>query len=249
MQLAKRARPQRARRGETTGPPDFVGVGAQKSGTTWWYSLIELHPQVVTRRTPKELHYFDRHLRTMPAYERYFPRPAGSVCGEWTPRYGIDDRWMAELHAQAPDARLLVALRDPVERYVAGFTMLAGQMGMARDAAMMGSEERGRYGKLLDRALALYPRERILVLQYECMVTDTLRELHRTYEFLGLPPFDPPISALRLRLNPAKVPKLELSAERRAELVARYEPEVRRVLELVPDLRVERWPNFAHLAR
>jgi hypothetical protein len=47
--------------GWTVAPPDFVGVGAQKAGTTWWYTLLSSHPGVHAppgRR--KELHYFDR---------------------------------------------------------------------------------------------------------------------------------------------------------------------------------------------
>ena len=29
---------------EVTGPPDFVGIGAQKAGTTWWYEAVCAHP-------------------------------------------------------------------------------------------------------------------------------------------------------------------------------------------------------------
>jgi hypothetical protein len=47
--------------GWTTGPPDFVIFGAQKSGTTWWFRLIEQHPGVVQPANQRpELHFFDR---------------------------------------------------------------------------------------------------------------------------------------------------------------------------------------------
>jgi hypothetical protein len=249
MRALQRARP-RARRDWVSGPPDFVGVAAQKSGTTWWYSLIEAHPGVTARRTPKELNYFNRPMRTMPPYERYFARPVGSLCGEWSPPYSTDEGWMAELRESAPDARILIALRDPVERYVAGLTMAVRQRGTDPRVAAVDAEERSRYGALLDRTLALYPRERILVQQYESMVTDTLPELHRTYEFLGLSAFDPSAAELASpgrKRNVARVPKIDLSPERRAELGGLFAPEVRRVLELVPDLRLDRWPNFTHL--
>jgi len=46
-------------RGWTTGPPDFVGVGAQRSGTSWWFNLISNHPKVkTTERSHKEKHFF-----------------------------------------------------------------------------------------------------------------------------------------------------------------------------------------------
>jgi hypothetical protein len=49
-------------RGWVLGPPDFVGVGTQKSGTSWWYWLVCDHPQV-TVGFGKELHFFDPYVR------------------------------------------------------------------------------------------------------------------------------------------------------------------------------------------
>jgi hypothetical protein len=40
--------------------PDFIGIGAQKAGTTWLYQNLRAHPQVYMPR--KELHYFNRKL-------------------------------------------------------------------------------------------------------------------------------------------------------------------------------------------
>src|SRR5271167_1629970 len=45
--------------GMRTGPPDFVGIGAAKSGTTWWFSLLVRHPEIHVEYD-KELNYFDR---------------------------------------------------------------------------------------------------------------------------------------------------------------------------------------------
>ena len=45
----------------TTGPPDFIGVGAQRSGTTWWFGTMLGHPQIAPpRERKKELHFFNR---------------------------------------------------------------------------------------------------------------------------------------------------------------------------------------------
>ena len=51
--------------GWTTGPPRYVGVGAQKAGTSWWNRLIQAHPDVVNAGgQAKELHFFDRCWET-----------------------------------------------------------------------------------------------------------------------------------------------------------------------------------------
>ncbi len=38
---------------------DFLGIGAQRAGTTWLYRCLQRHPQLYLPGT-KELHYFDR---------------------------------------------------------------------------------------------------------------------------------------------------------------------------------------------
>lgn len=44
--------------------PDFIGIGAQKAGTTWLYANLKAHPEIWFPPF-KEVHYFDRiHLGT-----------------------------------------------------------------------------------------------------------------------------------------------------------------------------------------
>ena len=52
--------PPKAPTGWRTGPPDFVGVGFQRCGTTRWYNLITAHTEVARPVATKELHFFDR---------------------------------------------------------------------------------------------------------------------------------------------------------------------------------------------
>src|SRR2546423_434097 len=77
----------------STGPPHFIGVGVQRSGTTRWFKLITAHPQVVQALPDKELHYFDRFYAggftaaDVAGYHSYFPRRGEQQTGEWTPLY------------------------------------------------------------------------------------------------------------------------------------------------------------------
>jgi len=41
--------------------PDFIGIGAQKAGTTWLHRNLQDHPDIWMPR--KEVHYFDRKIR------------------------------------------------------------------------------------------------------------------------------------------------------------------------------------------
>ena len=40
--------------------PDFIGIGAQKAGTTWLHRNLSVHPEIFMPR--KEIHYFDRKI-------------------------------------------------------------------------------------------------------------------------------------------------------------------------------------------
>jgi hypothetical protein len=237
-----------------TAPPDFIGIGAQRAGTTWWYRGIEAQPQVARiKGQRKELHYFNRFWDgDVPAdfattYHQLFPRPEGAISGEWTPRY-MHDYWTPGLIRQAaPDARILVILRDPVERYRSGLSHVlrrADEDGVPiKLAEVADAVSRGFYGLQLGRVLDLFPREQILVLQFERCREDPLGEFRRTCLFLGLDaPDELPAVMTRDRQPKAKP---ELTDEMRGELVAVLADDVRRLAERCPEVDLELWPNFS----
>lgn len=233
------------------GPPHYVGVGAQKAGTSWWNRLIEAHPDVVgAAGQPKELHFFDRAWEmpfdadTAKAYWRYFPVPEGAYAGEWTPGYLIDF-WAPELIARAaPDARILVLLRDPVDRLRSGLThQLATSRGALGHRDIQGAFQRGLYAPQLRRVLAAFPRERILVGQYEACRADTRAQLARTYAFLGLTPHQLSQSEIEAEVNPTTREKFELTPSLRSALIDGYSHDLAQLPDLVPELDLSLWPT------
>ena len=255
--------------GWRTGPPDYVGIGAQKAGTTWWFSLVEVHPDV--HRVPgqrPELHFFDRFYARWPgaadvsAYHAAFPRPEGVLTGEKTPEY-MACHWVPRmLYAAAPQVRLIALLRDPLDRFVSGATHTRdrtarrrGVPGGARAALDWRDEKRfveeafqlGLYAEQLARFLDWFPAERLLTLQYERCVADPATELARTFRFLGLQPHQLSDATLREVRNATASQKIELSADRRVMLVDLYGRQLERLRALVPDLDLALWPNFASI--
>jgi hypothetical protein len=243
--------------GWRTGPPDFVGIGAQRAGTTWWYRGIEAQPQVARiKGQRKELHYFNRFWNgDVPEdfaarYHSLFPRPEGAITGEWTPRY-MHDYWSPRLLREAaPEARILVLLRDPVERYRSGLAHAlrnAERDGVPiRLAQVADAAWRGFYYEQLRRVFELFARERVLVLQFERCRDDPLAELQRTCAFLEIAaPHALPAPMTRER-TPG--PKPDVPDRMRSELVDVLREDVRRLAELCPEIDLELWPNFASLA-
>jgi hypothetical protein len=243
-------------RASRPGPPDFVGVGAQRSGTTWWYELISAHPGV--RTGEKERHYFNRFCTEEMGdgdIERYwasFPGRAGTITGEWTPRYAYDVWTPPLLRRAAPDAKLLFMVRDPIERLRSGvvhqcsLTPPSGPVELATIYAE--AADRGRYGTQLSRLLQFFAREQILVLQYERALRDPWAALRATYEFLGLDPDVRPADLDRPRGTSSADLKPALPADFRAALVAELGGEALALATLAPDLDLSLWPWVAPVA-
>lgn len=223
-------------------------MGVQRAGTTWWYGLLS--QQVAIHHEPglrKERHFFDRFFERAPTdadietYTRWFPRPPGLLVGEWTPNY-LHHFWVPPLIARwTPDAKLLVLLRDPVDRYVSGLTheMQYGRLprfSYADDACAM-----GMYGAELSRLLSLVPVSRVLVLQYERCRADPRGQLKRTLEFLDIG--DEPGPVPPQRVNETVGQKVNLPGHVREELAARYAQDLRQLVELVPHVDLELWPG------
>ena len=238
-------------------PPDFVGVGAQRCATSWWYSLLAAHPDFHRAAdAPKELHFFDRCLdegfvdADVDLYARPFARPPGTISGEWTPRYMFDYWTPRFLKACAPEARLLVILRDPVERYRSGMAAHIASMrdrGRASHPMAPGVRlARSRYWSQLDGLLRHFDREQILLMQYERCVAEPSAQLARTHDFVGLTPAPPDTASLGSPVNasePDAAPAL--SSEVESELRDALRDNVRRLAVDFPEIDLGLWPSTA----
>jgi hypothetical protein len=136
--------------------PDFLVIGAQRSGTSSLFRALSEHPQVVPPAL-KELHHFD-HDHPWPhfAYRCYFPRrdaieqrskEAGApvLTGEGTPNYLFHVDAPARIARALPDARFVVVLREPVARAWSHYRMLRSRGWLEdtslRDAVVTGSDK------------------------------------------------------------------------------------------------------------
>jgi hypothetical protein len=244
--------------GWRTGAPDFLVIGAQRAGTTWWFRALTSHPLV--RRPPDrwaELHVFDRFIDGWPtdgdirAYHALFPRPQGHLIGEKTPDY-LACHWVPRMLRQAaPDARLIVLLRDPVARYRSAMAMLERRHErfgdrpdyVFRQAIAADQFARGLYARQLRWVFAEWPSDQVLVLQYERCVEDMPGQLARTMAFLGVPP-DALLSAPAAHAATGRSSATPIERERTALLVEHYRDDVLELLDLVPDLQLDLWPHF-----
>jgi Sulfotransferase family len=210
--------------------PSFLIVGAQRCGTTSLSRTLGEHPAVFGAVLAEEVHYFDNAYRRGRAwYRSHFPltaaahraaRTAGAgvppVAFESSPYYMFHP-WAPERIARdLPGVRLLVLLRDPVERaYSAhaheaahGFETEPFERALELEAARLtGQAERiaadpsyfsyshqhhayrarGRYAEQLERLERVVGRERLHIIDSRDFFTEPRRAYDQVLEFLGLP--------------------------------------------------------------
>jgi len=197
--------------------PDFLILGAQKSGTTALYAYLRRHPEI-TGPAWKEVSYFDRHYRRGPAWYRgNFPlRAHGAIVGEASPSYLFHPLAPGRAAALLPNASLIALVRDPADRALSHYhhQVALGREELPFEEALEREEERlagelermhddpgyfshawwnhtylarGRYADQLARWLDHFPRERLLVLSNEELAERPAETYARVLEFLGAP--------------------------------------------------------------
>ena len=106
---------------------DFIGVGAQKSGTTWLFDMLSEHPQV-SFGEEKELNFFSKrkfflskdtgnYEKGLDWYRSKIDYDDSKVNGEISVDYMLDEGCADRIKQHCPDdVKLFAVLRDPVER-------------------------------------------------------------------------------------------------------------------------------------
>lgn len=196
--------------------PDFLCLGAQRAGTTTLHHLLANHPDIHVP-ADKELHYFTLHAdRPLSWYVRKFRGARhDQLTGESTPYYLYHQAVPRRVATALSGVRLLVLLRDPVQRALSGYfhSRRLGLESLPLEAAIAAEQERlggaeaviatpgghhpahqhhsyvdrSRYEVQLARWLAHVPRGQMLLLRSEDLFAAPSLAWERVQRFLQLP--------------------------------------------------------------
>ena len=132
LQLGEQERFLAAADSEPT-PPDFVIIGVPKAGTTSLLQWLGQHEQIWSHPR-KELHFFNGAWEQGPAwYAAQFPvfaAGSGILRGEATPNYFLHPQAPERLAQTAPHTRLILLLRDPLQRAISWIEHLRRYEGL-----------------------------------------------------------------------------------------------------------------------
>ncbi len=178
--------------------PQFLGIGAPKAGTTWLHHNLAAHPNLYLPDR-KELHFFTGHqYRGVRWYARQFSAAGDRMPGEITPGYAtLPAAEIAGIRRLLPDARLLLLVRNPVDRAWSHAVMkLARETGRAIDevpdaeyiAHFRGehSMQRGDYRRMISTWTSVFPSERLWVWSFDDIINNPQRLLTSAFRHLGV---------------------------------------------------------------
>ncbi len=208
--------------------PDFLIIGGQRCGTTSLYRTLSAHPAVLKAVAHKGVHFFDTsYTRGLDWYRGHFPlevtrsRVAGRLgvrplTFESSPYYMFHPLAAERIERHLPEVKLLVLLRDPVERaysahaheWARGFETETFENALVLEEIRLAGEteriiadpaynshshqhhaylQRGRYIEHLERLERVFGRDRIHVIDSHEFFDDPEPVYDTVLEFLGLP--------------------------------------------------------------
>ena len=211
--------------------PNFLIIGAGKAGTTSVHEYLKQHPEVFVSAI-KETNFFvydgqnplvlgqspssDFPIRSLEAYRALFRDAAGAkAIGESSPKYLVDPKAAERIRHHLPAVRLIVMLRNPLERAYSSYAMYVRDRDERRSfARAIADEERGvcdgamrfgqkhyvgagYYARHLRVYFDLFDRAQIAIHRFEDLQADPVGLMRRLYGFLGVADAFVPDTGLR----------------------------------------------------
>ena len=200
--------------------PDFLIIGGAKSGTTSLFAHLVEHPNIIPG-SMKEVFFFQYISNNKTSFYRsHFPiKRKNLITCDSTSSYFVHPLIPARVHKLLPSAKLIVVLRNPVERAYSEFhyTVTLGSELTENFGDVIKSELKrieignkkpelkientnynhfafshlrdGLYVQHLERWLKFFPNEQLLVLHTKDLYTNLDQTLAETFEFLNLPKY------------------------------------------------------------
>jgi alginate O-acetyltransferase complex protein AlgJ len=195
--------------------PDFLIIGTMKGGTTVLHDFINEHELVVPAEK-KEIHYFSLYSdEEVEWYKKHFPKIEGKLVGDASPSYFDMANSIAipkNIKKLLPGVKLILIVRNPVERAISHFSHLCRVNKIPILANMDVNEFFGRsfldalrqtstidyylslvlsfstYSRKYKNYLNVFDKEQLLVIKNEDLLRDPQNVMKRVFEFLELSP-------------------------------------------------------------
>ena len=174
--------------------PDFIGVGAQKAGTSWIHACLYEHPSIYMPSS-KEIHFFSNYyIKGKEWYISHFSDCLPhQLAGEYSPTYLYHADAPMRIYDHNPHVKLIICLRNPVERVVSAYRYAiqtrAISPSLSLDKLMNQRPsyvEHSLYYQQICRYLQYFSREQLCITLYEDIALDPYTFMRNIYQFLDI---------------------------------------------------------------
>jgi hypothetical protein len=198
--------------------PNFLVIGAPKAGTGSFHDYLRQHPDVFIpiKKDPRWFCFTgqknkDRYpIRSQEEYEALFEGvTTEKAIGESTALYFWSEVAPARIKATIPDAKLIVSLREPVQRAFSIYHMNLRTEGHNEGLSFLEALKVDKilqrtYHEALSAYLAHFDRSQFKIVLFEDLAKNTMATIQSVFEFLGVDPaFEPDLKIS----NPGGVPR------------------------------------------
>ncbi|MFH1759247.1 MAG: glycosyltransferase [Patescibacteria group bacterium] len=197
-----------SRQARNDGGPDFIGIGGQRSGTSWIYACLYEHPQIYAPL--KEINFFSRERNWKKGYGWY---ESVVGMGEFSTSYLASPEAAERIYKKYPNVKLIVSLRNPVNRAFSNYMndIVAGTVDekISFSEALKNHPEyinNGRYATHIKNYLKFFKRDQLLILKYEDALKNPQQFIKKIYEFIGVDANFMP-SMIDRRVGEGRVPR------------------------------------------
>lgn len=178
--------------------PNFLGIGAQKAGTTWLHENLNRHPKIFLPKE-KEVHFFNEKFSSpLTDYQAIFKGQEAFLRGEINPSYSVLEKWKIEYLARIlPDLKSIMILRNPIERAWSHATMSYVKIhhrnpdeitldDWLRHFKNPLSVIKGNYPQILKNWRSVYPAEQIKIVYHDDLRATPQAFLEEVFKFLKI---------------------------------------------------------------
>lgn len=184
---------------------DFIGIGAEKSGTTWLGQCLSEHPEICFAKN-REVYFFNdvdphylshtntKYLRGTDWYKSQYRYCSNNKQrGEWTITYICTEETAKRIKKLFPKVKLIVCLRNPVDRALSQY-LHEIRLGLIKKGTPFEEViesrpdyiEKGYYAKQLKNYYKYFKKTQLLVLVYEKVKKNPNVNIQKIYDFLEL---------------------------------------------------------------
>jgi hypothetical protein len=234
--------------------PDFLGIGAQKSATTWLDKMLRYHPDLFLPLHKKEIRYFELFIiKSLKWYSGHFNPGKGKTKGEISPGYATLPLYEIRLiNKIMPDVKLIFMMRNPITRAwssaLMGFILqkkrnyesVAPSQFYAHFNSRL-SRFMGDYSKCIDNWLRFFPEEQLFLGYFEDVARRPKKLLQDVFVHLGVSPDidwkNVPFSQ-KVNVNKDKIP---MPREYYDHLYGMYAEKIENLYERLGNPIIKRW--------